>query len=52
MPNMLYKEVIEVEERVAPFNKTSNTPPEKIIDLPNEQKVSIYHGINLNIFYR
>ena len=43
MPRILYDEVIEVEERVVPFNeKDTSNNPELIKKLPSGQKVKIH----------
>lgn len=42
MPKVLYDDVIEVEERVVPYNENnSSNDPNKIKTLPNGHKVII-----------
>ena len=47
MPNILYEDIIEVEERVTPLTTKSPLDTSKVITLPNEQSIEVITELNL-----
>ncbi len=47
MPNILYEEIIEVEERVIPLGTKTPLETSRVVTLPNEQKIEVIRELDV-----